>query len=288
VRPWNSEGIRWTPASAPPTPTRGPSGSAADPHRTPTPPGAPLKADAFSQLKLLDVQELDSRLDQLRHQLRTLPEAAELAALAAERTAVDDQARDARVRVDDLTREQRKADADVEQVKARRKRDQDRMDAGQVSNPKDLERMQSELVSLERRIGELEDLELEVMERLETAQAELDELTARVEALDARAAELTRARDAKAADLTEQLANVERERGVTAEGVPADLLTLYTKVRDQKGGVGAAPLRARRCGGCSLELTAADLGVIAKAPTDEVLRCEECNRILVRTSESGI
>jgi predicted nucleic acid-binding Zn-ribbon protein len=47
-------------------------------------------------------------------------------------------------------------------------------------------------------------------------------------------------------------------------------------------------LRARRCGGCSLELTAADLGVIAKAPTDEVLRCEECNRILVRTSESGI
>ena len=65
-------------------------------------------------------------------------------------------------------------------------------------------------------------------------------------------------------------------------------MALYEKLRGQKGGVGAAALRARRCGGCSLELNAADLGVIAKAPSDEVLRCEECNRILVRTSESGI
>ena len=162
------------------------------------------------------------------------------------------------------------------------------MNAGLVSNPKDLERMQSELVSLERRIGELEDAELEVMEQLETAQAALDELTTRVGDLDARVIELTDSRGKKSGDIDAQIAEAERERAVTADGVPTDLLALYTKVRDQKGGVGAAALRARRCGGCSLELTAADMGGIAKAPTDEVLRCEECNRILVRTSESGI
>lgn len=195
---------------------------------------------------------------------------------------------DAQIVVDDLIREQRKADADVEQVKTRRTRDQDRMDRGLVTNPKDLQRMQQELVSLSRRISELEDNELDVMEQLETAQARLAELRDRVAEIDARAAELVASRDATAGDVTKQVAAFTDERKVTATGVPADLLALYEKIRTQKGGVGAAALRARRCGGCSLELTAADLGAIAKAPTDEVLRCEECNRILVRTSESGI
>jgi uncharacterized protein len=270
------------------SPTRGPSG----PAETAGPPHAheenTLKADAFSQLKLLDVQELDSRTDQLRHRLDHLPEAQELAALAAERADVDGRHRDARVAVDDLVREQKKADADVEQVKARRVRDQDRMDRGLVTNPKDLERMGQELVSLARRISELEDLELEVMERLETAQDEHERLGRRLTEIDARIEELTRSRDAAAAAVTEQLAAATAERKVTATGVPADLLALYDKLRAQKSGVGAAVLRARRCSGCSLELTSADLGTIAKTPLDEVVRCEECNRILVRTAESGI
>ena len=248
----------------------------------------PLKADAFSQLKLLDLQELDTRLDQLQHRLATIEEARRLAELGAERAGVDDDARDAKILVDDLTREQKKADADVEQVKARLVRDQDRMDKGLVTNPKDLSRMQHELVSLAKRISDLEDVELEVMERLETAQAEHRQLVARLAELDAQAVELTRARDEKSGALGVELASVTDQRKTTASGIAADLLALYEKVRAQKGGVGAAPLRARRCEGCSLELTASDLSQIAKASMDEVLRCEECNRILVRTSESGI
>jgi predicted nucleic acid-binding Zn-ribbon protein len=106
--------------------------------------------------------------------------------------------------------------------------------------------------------------------------------------IDAEAAQLTASRDAKAGELTAQLAATTDERKVTVQDVPGDLVALYEKVRAQKGGVGAAALVRRRCTGCSLDLTAADLGAIAKAPLDEVLRCEECNRILVRTSESGI
>jgi predicted nucleic acid-binding Zn-ribbon protein len=173
-------------------------------------------------------------------------------------------------------------------VKGRRTRDQDRMDRGLVSNPKDLERMQQELVSLTRRISELEDTELEVMEQLETAQHEHDRLRARVAEIDARAAELTASRDAQAAKVQEELASVAAERKVTATGVPADLLSLYERIRTQKGGVGAAALIRRRCTGCSLDLNASDLGGISKASPDEVLRCEECNRILVRTAESGV
>jgi predicted nucleic acid-binding Zn-ribbon protein len=162
------------------------------------------------------------------------------------------------------------------------------MDQGLITNPKDLAHMQQELVSLTRRISELEDTELDVMEQLETAQREHSELSERLAAIDARVAELESSRDATAGEVTAEATKLTQERKVTADGVPGDLLSLYDKIRAQKGGVGAAVLRARRCSGCSLELTASDLGAIAKAPLDDVLRCEECNRILVRTSESGI
>ncbi len=234
------------------------------------------------------MQDLDLRLDQLRHQLEHLPEASELAALADRRGALVDRMRDLQIRVDDLTREQKKADSDVEQVKTRRRRNQERLDQGQVGNPKDLERMQHELVSLDRRISDLEDVELEIMEQLETAQGELDEVAGQVAELDKRIAEVTARRDEKAAELTQQQEQVRLDRAATADGMPEDLMALYGKLRQQKGGIGAAALRARRCGGCSLELNAADLGVIAKAPSNEVLRCEECSRILVRTAESGV
>ena len=247
-----------------------------------------MKADPFAQLKLLDVQELDSRQDQLRHRLATLPQTAELDELVRQRRDVEGRAGDARILVDDLTREQKRADADVEQVKARRKRDQDRMDQGLISNPKDLERMQSELVSLERRISDLEDVELDVMERLEDAQRDLDQLSAQLETLDERIAAATTARDQAAAHIEKQRADTAAEREQTAADLPEDLMTLYTRLREQKGGVGAAMLRARSCGGCSLQLNASELADIAKTPSDEVLRCEECNRILVRTSESGV
>jgi predicted nucleic acid-binding Zn-ribbon protein len=247
-----------------------------------------VKADPFAQLKLLDVQQLDSRLDQLRHQLASMPQIAELNDLLKRHSELSAQVRDARIAVEDLTRAQKKADADVEQVKARRTRDQQRIDQGVVTNPKDLERMQHELVSLERRISELEDAELEVMEQLEDAQRELDQRTAELAEVDRRVAEVNASRDETAARIDKELAEVATQRGQTASDMPEDLMALYTKLRDHKGGVGAAALRARRCGGCSLELDHSELASIAKQPSDAVVRCEECGRILVRTHESGL
>ena len=240
------------------------------------------------QLRLLDVQELDSRLDTLNHQLSSIPEAVALSELAGRRTAVENAVRDLRIAVEDLGREQRRADADVEQVKTRRERDQAMIDSGQVSDPKALQRMLGELESLHRRIGDLEDVELDVMEQLETAQASLVERTAELSALEAQESELRAALERRSAELTEELRTVAAERAPIVAGMPTDLVALYEKLRAQKGGVGAAALRRRECGGCRLALNASDLGVIAKAPTDEVIRCEECNRILVRTGESGL
>jgi predicted nucleic acid-binding Zn-ribbon protein len=196
--------------------------------------------------------------------------------------------RDLRIEVDDLTVEQKRADADVEQVKTRRERDQGMIDAGQVKDPKALERMLGELQSLRRRITSLEDTELEVMERLETAQTSLDQRTAELSAMEGEEAELRAAFEERAGDLQTKLSAVQDERSTTASGLPQDLLALYEKLRAQKDGVGAAALRRRECEGCRLTLNASDLGIIAKAPADDVIRCEECNRILVRIGESGL
>jgi uncharacterized protein len=196
--------------------------------------------------------------------------------------------RDLRVQLDDITAEQKRADADVEQVKARRVRDQGMIDSGQVKDPKALERMLGELESLHRRINDLEDVEIEVMERLEEAQQALERYTDDLAALETEIATVEAAYEKTSGDLQARLAAVRDERATAATGMPADLMALYEKLREQKGGVGAAALRRRECGGCRLTLNASDLADIAKKPTDEVVRCEECNRILVRTGESGL
>jgi len=237
---------------------------------------------------LLDIQALDSRADVLRHQRQSLPEIAEIATLQATRFELDDQRRDAQIVVDDLTTEQRKVDQDVEAVRTRRTRDQDRMDKGLITNPKDLERMSGELESLQRRIASLEDDELEVMVRLEEAQGTLDGLVAQLAETDQRLAELVAARDEKSADLSKAIDDVVAEREPKTSGMPADLLALYDWLRAAKGGVGAAELRARQCGGCRLGIDNAELSVIRKTAPDVVVRCEECTRILVRTGESGL
>ncbi len=246
-----------------------------------------MKADPAHQLKLLDLAELDSKAAQFRHQRGTLPEIAEIATLGEERTSITDQQRDARIVVDDLTAEQKKADREVEAVKTRRERDRSRMDSGQISNPKDLERMQHELVSLERRIGTLEDAELEVMEALEEAQQTLAGLDIRSDDIDARLAELIAKRDAKQQEMDAALTELMASRTPAAAGIDDALLSLYERLREQKG-IGAALLRARQCGGCQLTLDASEISRIRTAPDDEVIRCEECQRILVRTGESGL
>jgi predicted nucleic acid-binding Zn-ribbon protein len=247
-----------------------------------------VKADPFAQLRLLDVQNLDALLDLLAHRRRNLPELTELATLEERRSQLGDQRVEADTDVTDLSAQQRKADADVEQVKARRARNQERLDRGDVGSPKDLASLQSEVQALERRIGVLEDEELEVMELLETAQARLGETERHLGEVDVRIARLAAARDEAFAAIDAEADKANAERQQLAAELPADLLTLYDKLRAQLGGVGAAALQQRRCTGCRLELTPADRARILAAPADEVVRCEECRRILVRAAAESL
>lgn len=157
-----------------------------------------------------------------------------------------------------------------------------------MTSPKDLENLQREIASLAKRQGDLEDVVLEVMERRESAQERVSELAERVSSVQAKIDDATARRDAAFEEIDGEAATVTKEREVVAGSVPADLLKLYDKLRDQQGGVGAAKLYQRRCEGCRLELNITEVNEVKAASPDTVLRCENCRRILVRTSESGL
>jgi len=201
--------------------------------------------------------------------------------------ALDSELVRARTAHGDVQREVAKAEADVQLVRDRAARDQARLDSGQ-GTAKDLQALQHEVASLARRQGELEDVELEVMERAEALEARVRELEAARAELTVKVDALEAARDKALADLDAEAAQVSANRANVVPGVGEDLVALYEKIRANSGGVGAAALHQRRCEGCRLELNQVDINRIAAAADDEVLRCEECRRILVRTSESGI
>ncbi|MFJ6459531.1 zinc ribbon domain-containing protein [Streptomyces sp. NPDC091387] len=247
-----------------------------------------MNAAPADQIRLLDVQALDQRLAQLAHKRNTLPEHAEIDSLTTDLAQLRDLLVASTTEESDTAREQIKAEQDVDQVRQRAARDQQRMDSGSVTSPKDLESLQREIVSLAKRQGDLEDVVLEVMERRESAQERVAELTDRVAAVQAKVDDATARRDAATNGIDEETATLTKEREVVAGSVPADLLKLYDKLSAQQGGVGAARLYQRRCEGCRLELNITEVNDVKAASRDTVLRCENCHRILVRTADSGL
>jgi predicted nucleic acid-binding Zn-ribbon protein len=247
-----------------------------------------VKASPEAQLRLLELADLDTELARLDHRRQTLPETAELEALTARLAQVRDTITLADTELSDLDREQARAERDVDQVRVRIDRDRERLDAGKVSNARELESLQSEVVSLRRRQSDLEEIVLEIMERREAAAARRDAAAAERASLEEQRAAVAARRDAALAEIEEEAAKAASARTSVAAGVPADLLALYDKLRAQLRGVGAAMLRRGRCEGCHVALSTGDLNAIRAAAPDEVVRCEECRRILVRTGESGL
>ena len=246
-----------------------------------------MKADHFEQQKLLDLAAEDVALTQLAHRGRTLPEvAAVVAAEESERTFSADVVR-AETEVKDLGREVKRMESDVETVRARETKDQRLLDSGSVS-PKELTNLQHELESLKRRQSDLEDQELELMERLEVAEKTLAEAQSGLEQAKADRERAEQLRDDALADIADGTTKHTAARAEVAGGISAPLLTLYDRIRTQTGSTGAAMLKARQCQGCRLELYGNELSAVRNADPHEVVRCENCGRILVRTAESGL
>ncbi len=247
-----------------------------------------IKADPADQRRLLDLQAVDTALAQLAHRRRTLPELLEIQRLHSSLTSLASDLVGADTVVSDLEREQRRAENDLEPVRERLSRNQHRVADGTIADPRALNSMIEEIDHLKRRIDNLEDAELEVMEQLETATEGRDRLRMEAAEIDSQLGVLSAKRDRQLRELELEMADRQTVREGIVPLLPGPLVTLYDKIGGTHAGIGAAELRARRCTGCRLELNSADLRAFAAAPPDEVLRCEECGRILVRTPESGL
>lgn len=217
-----------------------------------------------------------------------MAEAAQLAELDARLVRVRDQIVAAEAILGDLQRDLARAEADVEQVRERSRRDNELLNSGSIGDPKQLQNLQHELGSLARRQSDLEDAELEVMERVEGAEAAVTTLMAERDALQADRGPLQQLVDDLNGGIAEEEAQVRQQRDQIAGTIPADLLNLYEKIRADHAGVGAAHLHRGQCEGCRLQLPPQELQRLRAADPNEVIRCEECRRILVRTEESGL
>jgi hypothetical protein len=246
-----------------------------------------VKADPKDQQRLLDLQAIDTTLQQLAHRQRTLPEHAELDRLARAISVLEDERVRAEVDVDDLDRDITKFEREVDSVRQRRDRDQVRLNDGRLPG-RELTALEHEITSLKRRQSELEDAELVLMEKRETAQATLDTVDERISATRESRIAAEKRRDEALAEITREAEWKVSARTPLVADLPPELITLYDKIREQSGGLGAALVQHGRCGGCRLELAGADRARVKAAAPDEVVRCDECRRIMVRTAESGL
>ncbi|MGW2662775.1 zinc ribbon domain-containing protein [Nocardia tengchongensis] len=245
-----------------------------------------MNAESSIQAKLLDLAAVDAELTRIEHRRKVLPEQQAVDRLAAERTTRKDEAVKAEILIDDLDRDIRKLEGEIEAVRKREERDRGMLTAGSVG-AKQLSELQHELGSLERRRKVLEDDEIEVMERREAAAAAHAHAGANLDQAEAELVDAERLRDSALADLAVAQQRCDSDRIALTNSFPAELLATYDKQRTTYG-VGAALLQARRCGACRIELDRGEISRISQTAPDVVVRCPECGAILVRTKHSGL
>ncbi|MGJ7440585.1 zinc ribbon domain-containing protein [Aquipuribacter sp. MA13-6] len=243
-----------------------------------------VTVDPADQQRLLEVQALDTRLDQVAHAREQLPEAARAAELETLVGTLRDDVVLLQTKVSDLDREVTRAENDVQAVRSRVERDRTRLDSGQGSS-KDLMGLQHELESLARRQSDLEDVELEVMERREEQAGLLGGTETRLAAARAELEQVVAARDARYAELDSQRAELEDDRKAASTGLAEPMMKVYDRLRGRLGS-GAAALAEGRCEGCRMPMAPTEVHMLMAKPADEMIRCPECERILVRPAKT--
>jgi predicted nucleic acid-binding Zn-ribbon protein len=232
--------------------------------------------------RLLEVQDLDTAIDQHLHRLANLSQRAELRTVAGRIAAIESDRSGVAAERDELGARQFSLEEQISASRTRSSEIERRLYSGQVTAARDLQAMDEEVKHLARHVSELEDRELEVMELLEPLDSRLATIDGELAGLGTQADELQRSIAEQESEIGSDLARERTERDRLAAEVPADLLSRYEQLRTRLGGTGAARLVGGSCGGCHLQLPAMELDRVKKAPPDAVIYCDQCGRILVR------
>jgi len=233
------------------------------------------------QRSILDIQKFDNQSATLANKAANLPELAEIASTTIKQNNVRDLRIAAETELSDVKRELARAEGDVEQIVTRIERDEKRLASG-TGTPKELEQTQHELGTLGARRSELEEVELEIMMRVDGIKDRITSLSAEENELGMVLADLNIRKENALAAIATEREGIETDRKATTQSVSAEFLALYEKIRAGSNGIAAAALAGNQCKGCNLTLNTIELQRIAALAQDEVVRCEECRCILVR------
>ena len=239
-----------------------------------------MKASVSDQRLILNIQKFDQQSATLKNKAATLPELVEISTTTIKQNNVRDLRIAAETELSDVKRELARAEGDVEQIVTRIERDEKRLASG-TGTPKELEQTQHELGTLGVRRSELEEVELEIMMRVDGIKDRISALTIEENELALVIADLNIRKENALAAIHTELEGIETDRKATSQSVGAEILALYEKIRESNG-IGAAALAGNQCKGCNLTLNTIELQRIAGLAEDEVVRCEECRCILVR------
>lgn len=240
-----------------------------------------MKAPQDDQRKLLSLQEVDREIDQVLHKRQQAADGTEIAALADQAKALTRTRIEAETAAVDCTREMSRLETDLAQVRRRREIQQGRLDRSEGS-ARELAGLEEELAHIGRRIDELENSQLALMERQEALEAKAQAIVGKVDELRARASELKAGAGTQVKALDDELTHLRANRQVISEGLDADLLDLYDEIRSNTGGIGAVAVYGHRVEGMPLELSPLEADRLRAAAPDEVVQSEEYDVILVR------
>ncbi|HEV3131811.1 MAG TPA: C4-type zinc ribbon domain-containing protein [Acidimicrobiales bacterium] len=236
-------------------------------------------ADPFDTL--MEVQEHDTALDQLRHRIDSLPERLELQEVEKRQRSLEAAAVEVKTQVDDLAGRQRLLEERIAAAAKRRHEIEQRMESGEVSASRDLQAMDHEVHHLSARQAQFEEEEIALLEEEEPFDSLLEEHEAAASSLAAEAGRLNAAIDEAEGEIRLSIAEEERLRAESAARLPDGLATRYEKLRARLGGVGAARLVGDRCDGCHLTLPSVEFERIRHLAPGEFATCPQCDRILV-------
>ena len=240
-----------------------------------------MKASHLDQERLLALQQIDIDLLKIAHKIKNSPLNSNLESLNRSLMDTKNLLIAAETEKSDIQHELSRSEIDVEQVVSRIEKDEKRLASG-TGTPKELEQIQHELGTLAKRRSELEEVELEIMVRVDDVSKRITDLQKQLASFEA---ELARVQseleiEVRSLDSAKQSSLIARE--ALAPQIEKELLALYEKIRSSSDGLGAAQLVGDSCGGCHLKLNAAEMEKIKSLSDDEVVRCEECRRILIR------
>jgi uncharacterized protein len=244
-----------------------------------------MKAAVEQQRSLAKVVEIDAEMARIGHRRAHLPEIHRYEEVQAEQRKANDRLAALQLALEDLQGQITRFESEIDAVRQREDRDRSLLASG-ATDAKQLNDLQHELETLQRRQASLEDSQLEVMERREELQLDQARELAAIDARQAELSSIQQARDDAFGEIDGIVEDRAQRRTQLVASLDAELVALYERQRSS-AGVGAGQLQGRRCGACRIELDRGELARISAAADDDVLRCPECRAILLRVKGSS-